>query len=172
VYPPGGYGPWQGGPYPAPAARPNRTPIFIVVGIVGILAILIGALAITGNLPGASQASPDPGIMAVLRANVDATNNGDIDAYMACLDPSSPVYPTTRSALEALVASYKIHVELNEASIVDQSDTVAHVHVVMTTTKVSGPAFRDNRLTAVMELHKVNGKWLIYGQTISNVEYL
>ena len=42
----------------------------------------------------------------------------------------------------------------------------------MTTTEISGPPFRNNRITAVMELHKVNEAWKIYGQSVSNIEYL
>jgi ketosteroid isomerase-like protein len=111
-------------------------------------------------------------IIAVIQANVDASNNEDVAVYMACLDPSSLSYGSTQTQITNLYARYDLHVELNETSVVDVSATVAHVRVVMTTTKITGPAFRDNRLTAVMELHKVNGGWKIYGQTIINTEYL
>ena len=141
-----------------------------MVGAVGIVFLLAGLLAVIKFLPGTSNT--DPGIIGVVQANVDATNQGDIQAYMACVDPSSPAYASTRDQAETLLSNYKVHVELTESSVVDASATVAHVRVVMTTTEISGPPFRNNRITAVMELHKVNEAWKIYGQSVSNIEYL
>lgn len=110
--------------------------------------------------------------MALLDANVAATNAEDIDAYMACIDPDSPVYSTTRTQLQTIFDTYDIHVVGSDYQILDVSATVAHVRAVLTTTKVSGPAFRDNRLTAVFELHRVGGAWKIYSQTVSGIQYL
>jgi ketosteroid isomerase-like protein len=111
-------------------------------------------------------------ILAVINANIDAMNSEDIDAYMACLDPSSPLYDSTRSQVETIFEQYDLQTEVTDLYVTDASATVAHVHAVITTTKISGPEFADNRLTAVFELHKVDGAWKIYGQTISDVEYL
>lgn len=162
--------PWPAGPTAAVAPPRHTKPILLIAAVVGLVVALVGTVAFISLRPGASQV--DPAIMAVLQANLDATNNEDIAAYMACLDPSSPAYATTQTQMTAAFAAYKLHVEMNEESVVDVTATVAHVHVVLTTKKISGPAFTDNRVTAVMELHKVNGAWKIYGQTIQKVESL
>ena len=119
-------------------------------------------------------ASKDPSaaIVHTIEANVAAANNEDIDAYMACLDPSSPLYASTRSQMTATFAKYDMDIEASDIHILDASAKVIHVQVVLTTIRVSGPAFRDNRITAVFEMHEVKGSWKVYGQTISDVEYL
>jgi ketosteroid isomerase-like protein len=123
--------------------------------------------------PSASAADDQTAaILAGVTANMDAMNNEDLDAYMACLDPASPMYDSTRSQMEAAFEQYDLHVEASDVYLVDVSGTVAHVHAVVTTVKVSGPAFNDNRVTAVFELHKVDGAWKLFGQTLSDVEYL
>ena len=48
----------------------------------------------------------------------------------------------------------------------------ATIFFVLTTKKINGPTFRDNRVTGTMYLRKVDGAWKIYDQKISNVEYL
>jgi hypothetical protein len=55
---------------------------------------------------------------------------------------------------------------------VEQSDTQATVAFVLTTRKINGPAFRNNRVTGTMYLRKVGSAWKIYDQKVSNVEYL
>jgi ketosteroid isomerase-like protein/ribosomal protein L40E len=157
---------------PGPVAAPRR-------GFSRVLGLLIAGIVVAAGVaafvvvsqPKIDQTEADA-IVAVLQANADAMNNGDLDAYMDCLDPSSPLYASTRAYLQTVFATYKVHVDLSDVRIQDVSGNVAHVHVVITNTKISGPAFRDNRITALMEMHRVNGAWKIYGQTISDIEYL
>jgi hypothetical protein len=117
---------------------------------------------------------PDPNaaVIAVVIADVAASNARDIDAYMACIDPSSPLYSSTRTQMMTTFAQYDFHVEVTDIKVLDVSATVAHVQAVLTTTKISGPAYKNNRLTAVFELHKVTSTWKIYGETASSVEYI
>ena len=117
---------------------------------------------------------PDPNAtaIAVVTAFVAASNAEDIDAYMACIDPSSPLYSSTRTQMTTTFEQYDFRVEATDIKVLDLSATVAHVQAVLTTTKISGPAYKDNRLTVIFELHEVSGAWKIYGENVTNTEYL
>jgi len=105
-------------------------------------------------LPPVSTA--DAAVIAVITATVAASNTEQIDAYMACIDPSSPLYSSTRTQMMTTFEQYDFHVEVTDIEVLDVSAAVAHVQAVLTTTKISGPAYKDNRLTVVFELHEVS----------------
>jgi ketosteroid isomerase-like protein len=134
------------------------------------------APVVTGTATAAASATgvPDPNAtaIAVVTAFVAASNAEDIDAYMACIDPSSPLYSSTRTQMTTTFEQYDFRVEATDIKVLDLSATVAHVQAVLTTTKISGPAYKDNRLTVIFELHEVSGAWKIYGENVTNTEYL
>jgi hypothetical protein len=122
---------------------------------------------------GSAQATPtEEDARAVLIENVRAANAEDLDRYMATIHPNSPLYTTTKDLLEDAFKTYDLGYELTRAEVVEQSDTQATVAFVLTTRKINGPAFRNNRVTGTMYLRKVGSAWKIYDQKVSNVEYL
>ena len=130
------------------------------------------APVVTGTATAAAVSTADAAVIAVITATVAASNTEQIDAYMACIDPSSPLYSSTRTQMMTTFEQYDFHVEVTDIEVLDVSATVAHVQAVLTTTKISGPAYKDNRLTVVFELHEVSGAWKIYGENVTNTEYL
>ena len=130
------------------------------------------APVVTGTATAAAVSTADAAVIAVITATVAASNTEQIDAYMACIDPSSPLYSSTRTQMMTTFEQYKFRVEATDIKVLDLSATVAHVQAVLTTTKISGPAYKDNRLTVVFELHEVSGGWKIYGENVTNTEYL
>ena len=130
------------------------------------------APVVTGTATAAAAATANAPVIAVITATVAASDAEDIDAYMACIDPSSPLYSSTRTQMTTTFEQYDFHVEVTDIEVLDVSATVAHVQAVLTTTKISGPAYKDNRLTVVFELHEVSGAWKIYGENVTNTEYL
>ena len=129
-----------------------------------------GGKATSSNASATAVPDPSAAVVAVINAEVAASNAEDIDAYMACIDPSSPSYSSTRDQMTTTFEKYDFHIEVTDVQVLDLSATVAHVQAVLTTTEISGPSFSDNRLTAVFELHTVNGAWKIYSETASAVE--
>jgi ketosteroid isomerase-like protein len=130
------------------------------------------APVVTGTATAAAVSTANAALIAVITATVAASNAEDIDAYMACIDPSSPLYSSTRTQMTATFEQYDFRVEVTDLGVLDVSAPVAHVQAVLTTTKISGPAYKDNRLTVVFELHEVGGAWKIYGENVTNTEYL
>jgi ketosteroid isomerase-like protein len=130
------------------------------------------APVVTGTATAAAVSTADAAVIAVITATVAASNTEQIDAYMACIDPSSPLYSSTRTQMMTTFEQYDFHVEVTDIEVLDVSAAVAHVQAVLTTTKISGPAYKDNRLTVVFELHEVSGGWKIYGENVTNTEYL
>ncbi len=46
------------------------------------------------------------------------------------------------------------------------------VAFILTTRKIRGPSFRDNKIDGEMILKKEEGYWKIYDQDVHNVKYL
>jgi hypothetical protein len=56
--------------------------------------------------------------------------------------------------------------------VTNKTASEAAVHFVQITRKVSGPAFRDNRVEGEHLLHKKDGKWLVYDTRADKIDYL
>jgi hypothetical protein len=137
-----------------------------------IVAILLAIVAST-TVPGCSQ-DPKPAgdPMLVVRENIRAMNTKDLDKMMATIDSQSDSYEKTKDLAGRLFAAYDLRYELDSANVIEKTDENAKVECVQTTRKVSGPAFRDNRIRIVHLLRNVDGEWKIYGSKMLKIDYL
>lgn len=106
----------------------------------------------------------------VLIRQIAAQNREDVEGYLLTIDPSSPVYAPTESGAKELFEKYDLKVTLDSMEVVDVSENEGKIRMVITTVKKAGPAFQDNRMTALNTLKKVNGKWLTYSTEVEKVE--
>jgi hypothetical protein len=77
-----------------------------------------------------------------------------------------------RFSSHSTVALSDLSYRLDSYDVLSLDDTHARVRVTQTTTKVSGPAFKNNRVTMTDDLVKQDGKWLISTSTPEKVDYL
>ena len=148
--------------------------LIVLAGLTGvILACLLASVLLQRLSSGDAQATPTrEDVRAVLYENVRAANAEDLDRYMATIHSNSASYQTTESTLATAFEIYDLAYELTQASVLEQGGSEAVISFVLTTRKIGGPAFRNNRVTGTMILRKEGGVWKIFDQKISNVEYL
>ena len=126
-------------------------------------------LALVGCIGNSSE---NREIIATIEHNRAAAQNEDVKTFMDTLDPESPLYAASRQIMHNLVQQYDLNYEILTVKVVKKTNTEAKVRVTMVTKKVSGPEFRDNRMIAVNDLVKRNGKWKISSTTIEQITYL
>lgn len=139
---------------------------------------MLGLLLVPGLSPfktGSAAAQPETtaeDVTDVIIQNIIASNNEDFDAYMATIHSKSPGYEATAQMLSTIFGDFDLTYQISELELVDQTSKEAQVDFVLTTRKVRGPAFQDNRVSGRMFLKLDEGVWKIYEQKIENVEYL
>ena len=124
------------------------------------------------NLVVADVDSEKAAIQSVVILNLKALNEEDIEAYMATIDPSSPGFEITRSALLQSFSIYDLKYVMNKFDFVSISSNTAVVMVDQTTTKIRGPQFKNNRVVLIHNFNKSNEKWKMFSTEIKKIEYL
>jgi hypothetical protein len=138
-----------------------------------MIVVMLAAIVAGTAVPGCSQETKTAGDpMLVVRENIRAMNNKDLDKTMATIDEQSDSYDKTKELASRLFAAYDLRYELDSAKVIEKTDDQAKVECVQTTRKVSGPAFRDNRILIVHLLRNVDGEWKIYGSQMKKIDYL
>ena len=118
-----------------------------------------------------TQASFDP-ILAVVRANADALNREDLSAAIALMHPDSPGLQQTKEMSEKLFQAYDLRYTVKDLAVESVTGDEAKVRFSQVTEKLSGPAFRNNRVDGIHILKKQNGEWKLYNTQVTKIEYL
>ena len=160
----------------------NNTNMILAIGavVVVILFCCVGIMFVVPNMELDAGNSPEveptlnrePIIRALVYENLDAYNVQDVNRYMATIHPEADFYDETQKELEGLLGQYDLKATIDNLEVLEIGDEEARVRMTLTTRKVSGPAFRDNRIDMEMVLRKLDRRWFIYDQTVYDVEYL
>jgi len=108
----------------------------------------------------------------VIFENINSANAEDIDRYMDTIHPRAIGRAYTRETLEDLNGKYDLSYEVSNIEVRRLEADEADVFMVLTTKKINGPAFRDNRLALVMTLKMYEGSWKIWDQEVTDTQYL
>jgi hypothetical protein len=117
-----------------------------------------------------AQTPNDPA--SVVQENIKAMNNEDLDKAMATIDEQSASYEQTKEVAKRLFEIYDLKYELDSLQVITKTDDEARVECIQTTSKVRGPAFRDNKIYFVHSLRKSDGIWKIYNSKVMKLDYL
>jgi len=120
----------------------------------------------------ACSQSEEQAIRKVLAQEVVSEGKSDVAGYMATVDPQSSEYAAAEQMMKSLFKRYKLKVKLDSFKLVSVKGSTAQVRVVISTYKVSGPAFRNNRITQLGSLVKRKGRWFITASKIDKIDYL
>lgn len=134
-------------------------------------AILGSLVEQEGNTTSAPTDSPSS-ITSVVFENIAAHNAEDVERYMATLHSNAPNYDQTRDVLADMYQNYDIQHSITGVELLKSTKNRAEVSFVLTTKKIRGPDFRDNRVTGVFILKKEDGRWKLYDQEVDDIEYL
>ena len=109
-------------------------------------------------------------LKAMMEGQIEAMNKEDVDAYMATVDPDSPAFDPTKSQIKKLFDMYDLEATLNSFELVSTKDDEADVRTSITTKKVKGPQFTDNKVTALHTVRNKSGKWVVVASKIEKIE--
>ena len=74
--------------------------------------------------------------------------------------------------MKQIFTTYKLNFKLESLKILSLTASTAKIQIVTLTTKVSGPAFKNNRVKLTTDLIKRGGKWLMRNSKVNNIEYV
>ncbi len=146
--------------------------IVVLICLIACIGLaILGSLAEQGSTTSAPTDSPSA-ITSVVFENIAAHNAEDVERYMATLHSDAPNYDQTRDVLSDMYQNYDIQHSITGVELLKTTKNRAEVSFVLTTKKVRGPSFRDNRVTGVFILKKEDGRWKLYDQKVDDIEYL
>jgi hypothetical protein len=147
---------------------------FGLVVICVFAAIVVALVRPWEQQSASSSQNAQSGIIPVLYEQVAAHNAEDIDRYMATMHSRYHNSDQMRNTLEDMYQKYDLKTTLSDVEIIEVSGNRAEVSFVLTTRKIRGPAFRDNRIRGIFILRKEDGEWKLYDQKVDqdDVEYL
>ena len=167
-------------PSKTPAKKKKKGLSALEIGMIVVIAFMcccvagLGLAYAGGNLEIAEQGpTPTPeDIFWVIYENIRASNYEDVDRYMSTIHTRSLSYAVTKSSIEEIFRDYDLSYHVSNLRVIEQDGNKATIYFVLTTKRINGPAFRDNRVTGEMTLRKQDGRWKIYNQEINDVDYL
>lgn len=118
---------------------------------------------------GSNEATPEAELKTMMEGQLEAMNKEDVDGYMTTVDTNSPAYAPTKGAMKKLFDMYDLRATLNSFELVSQKGDEAEIRTVITTTKIKGPTFNDNKVTALHKVKKKDGKWVVEESKIENI---
>jgi len=108
----------------------------------------------------------------VVILNAEYMENEDISGVKSTIDSNNPEYDASLSMINLLFDNYDLNYTIESMEIIEQSENEAKIKYVQLTTKVNGPAFRDNRYTGIHTLTKKDDGWKISSTEQVNIEFL
>jgi hypothetical protein len=168
---------------PDPVARrenPGKSGRWLEFSLIGVLAVMV--ICVLGlflfwpdnaDQSAASEAAATPADpLAVIFANIRASNAENVSHYMATIHSNSPVYQSTKEMTAEAFDLFDLSYQISGLKIKEQTKNEVVVAFTLTTRKIRGPSFRDNRINGDMILRKEDGRWKIYSQNVHDISYL
>jgi hypothetical protein len=147
--------------------------ILIIVCFLGVVGFsLLGGVSFMNQLFAAEPTPVDEFYFTAINENIRAANREDVGGYMATIHHQSPLYAQTEELIKTAFQDYDLSYAVSGLSILERSRNEVKVTYILTTRKISGPAFRDNVVEGLMILRQDGEVWKIYNQTVDKIEYL
>ncbi len=166
-------------PIQKPGKRKGRWLELSLIGVLVVTALCVFGLfflipnrdAVRGEQVSAPEA-PTENPMNVIIENIRASNAENVNYYMSTIHSKSPSYQTTKNMTKEAFSLFDLSYKVSGLKIIKQTKNEVVVAFTLTTRKIRGPEFRDNRINGEMVLRKEDGKWKIYNQVVHDVNYL
>ncbi|KPK83533.1 MAG: hypothetical protein AMJ81_08025 [Phycisphaerae bacterium SM23_33] len=156
----------------------SLTAVTILAAVtIAFISLIQAADPATAPKPEAKD-QPDPGatlaaeLEKVVRENLRGCGTEDLDVIASTIHPQSPFAQATQAMMKQLVATYDLKYELVSLDYVGRDKDYALARAKQKTTKVRGPAFRDNVLD-IIHIFRQDGKaWKLWTSAALEVQYL
>jgi hypothetical protein len=111
-------------------------------------------------------------IKETVEKNMQTTQAEDTTGMMETIHTQSPFYLMTKQQMQPLFDNYDLNYELLSYEYIGRSGDYAIARVNFQTTKVSGPAFKDNELDVIQIYKQENGTWKLWSQSNLDIKFL
>jgi murein L,D-transpeptidase YcbB/YkuD len=141
--------------------------------LVTIAIIISMLLAITLTAGCANKKSDEEALKTVIRNNLKALQEENLENYLATLHPESPGYAQMEALCPKIFELYDLQHKLIEIKVLSISGDEARVRTVQEAIRLAGPEnYRNNRSTTVHTLKKYKGQWRIFKTDQESMELL
>ena len=108
----------------------------------------------------------------VVRLNLEAFNNEDLETYMSTISNAPHSLENDRNNLTEFFAKYDVHAEIESLVIKDILEHSGKATVVQITRKKDKSDFKDYKMKVIHTLVNKDGTWRIIHSNIIEKEYL
>jgi len=137
-----------------------------------LLTIFCGVILVAGCDQEEEDVDHEEAIKEVVEANLEATENEDIEGIKETMHEESPEYDdAAMEEMELLFEQFDLEYELEIIEVTQENDE-ATVEFEQETRAEENTEFEDNLLKGFHELRKQEGEWKIYQTQVMDVEPL
>ncbi len=147
----------------------KKTLIFAVLAIISLLG-LPGIVTAEVNSEEFYKTTGE--LKQVLMENFDAYEKEDIFRILPTIHTLSPSYQTTKQVANKIFSTYDLKYELVNFRYLLTDGDYALARILQKTSKVSGPAFRDNLLDIIVVFKQEKGQWKLWSQIVLKLEFI
>jgi hypothetical protein len=116
--------------------------------------------------------SIDAQIKNAVYTNAKNLQSENLQKYLDDLYLTAAQKNQLKPGFQQLFKTYDLKYKITKFKILSKTKTTAKVSVTQITTKVKGPAFRNNQTVATHYLKLVKGKWKFTKSVVQTVKYL
>ena len=113
----------------------------------------------------------DNEVLKPIDDKVKAINDKKINEYLSSYISGTNTYNTEKTEKTQYLKDYTVNAKVTDKQVINKTDNTAQVQYVISTSKVKGPAFLDNKALYVSDLKKVSGQWKINDESILKNEF-
>lgn len=113
----------------------------------------------------------DNDIIKLINDKIKAINDRNINNYLSAFVKDTDIYNKEKLNKKDYFDNFKVKAEVSNPKVLNSSNKQAQVQYVITTTKVKGPGFLDNKALYVDNLKKVDNSWKIDTEDVLNIEF-
>ncbi len=149
----------------------KRSKILLLCALItGIVAMLSLAYAEEAKQPEAREL---PSLLKeTLEQNLEACGRENLQMAMRGIHSKSPVYEQSRQASTRIFQLYDLRYEMLSFGYIGTDGEYSVARVKQKTTKIKGPAFRDNIVDTMQIFRKEVNQWKVWQTTVLEVKYI
>jgi hypothetical protein len=117
-------------------------------------------------------ASTEDQIYHIIKKNIAYTQAEDIDGFISTMDQSIPQLEQIKLSLQQTFAAFDMSYTVNKLEVIGVKDDKASVKAAITTKKLKGPEFQDNKMDEIINLVKVKGEWKLGLSQVLKTDYM
>lgn len=110
-------------------------------------------------------------ILKPINDKIKAINDKKSNDYLSSYINGTSTYNNEQSSKDDFFKHDKVKCAISDPVVIDKTKNTAQVQYIVSTQKITGPAFLDNTALYVSNMKKVDGQWKIKSENVLKTEY-